>query len=128
MNQLPVVGEAVNHVQLVVEDPDVLLLVVGADLDLVRPAAARQLREQLVEMRPLLDEIALAVDDEDRVFEAALPAALGFWLARRGQPSELPVEFPRVGVSAAYGVHGLASFGSGSSPRIAIQMRSGLSA
>jgi hypothetical protein len=43
-------------------------------------------------------------------------------------PSELPLALPRVGVSATYGVQGLASFGSGSSPRIAIQMRSGFSA
>ena len=42
-------------------------------------------------------------------------------------PSPLPVDW-RGGVSAAYGVHGAASFGSGSSPRIAIQMRSGFSA
>src|SRR4029450_148434 len=40
-------------------------------------------------------------------------------------PSELPVVFPRVGVNAAYGVHGLASFGTGSSPRTATHMRSG---
>ena len=64
VHQLPVVGEAVDHVQLVVDDPDVLLLVVRADLDLMRSAAAGQLREHLVEMRPLVDEVALAVHDD----------------------------------------------------------------
>src|SRR5215813_1010058 len=34
VNQLTVVSEAVNHVELVVDDPDMLLLVVRADLDL----------------------------------------------------------------------------------------------
>jgi hypothetical protein len=43
-------------------------------------------------------------------------------------PSPLPVELPRLGFSAAYGVHGAAPSGSGSSPRIASQIRSGLSA
>src|SRR5262245_14775588 len=43
-------------------------------------------------------------------------------------PSVLPVALPRVGVSMLYGVHGLASLGSGNSPRCAIQIRSGVSA
>jgi hypothetical protein len=43
-------------------------------------------------------------------------------------PSPLPVELPRDGFNAAYGVHGAAPSGSGSSPRIAIQIRSGVSA
>ena len=127
MHQLAVVGEAVNHVQLVVDDPDVLLLVIGADLDLVRSAAAGLLREQLLEMRPLLDEVALGVDDEDGVLPAALPAALRFFSQVALSPSEFPVVLPRA-ASAPHGVHGFASFGSGSSPRIAIQMRSGVSA
>jgi hypothetical protein len=40
----------------------------------------------------------------------------------------LPVALPREGVSNAYGVQGLAPLGNGSSPRCAIQMRSGVSA
>ena len=44
------------------------------------------------------------------------------------RPSALPVALPRVGLSRPYGVHGFASGGSGSSPRCAIQMRSGVSA
>jgi hypothetical protein len=43
-------------------------------------------------------------------------------------PSVLPVAFPRDGRSMAYGVHGCAPGGSGSSPRCAIQTRSGVSA
>ena len=74
--ELPVVREAIDHVQLVVDDPDVLLGVVRADLDLMRAAAARQLAEQLLEVRPLVDEVAFAVDDDDRVFPAPFPAAL----------------------------------------------------
>jgi hypothetical protein len=52
-------------VQLVIDDPDMLLLVVRADLDLMRSAAAGQLREHLVEMRPLANHLALLVQDVD---------------------------------------------------------------
>ena len=76
--------------------------VVGADLDLVRPTTAGILGEQLVEVRPLVDEVALAIEHDDRMLEAALPSALLLRLARcRFNPSELPVEFPRDGFSAA---------------------------
>src|SRR5262249_26060452 len=43
-------------------------------------------------------------------------------------PSVLPVALPRDGDNMLYGVHGTASFGSGNSPRWAIQIRSGVSA
>src|SRR5262245_60901220 len=43
-------------------------------------------------------------------------------------PSVLGCALPREGSSAAYGVQGLEPGGSGNSPRIAIQMRSGVSA
>src|SRR5688572_32461389 len=43
-------------------------------------------------------------------------------------PSPLPVALPRDGFNAAYGVHAAVPGGSGSSPRIASQIRSGLSA
>jgi hypothetical protein len=82
--ELPVVGEAVDHVQLVVDDPDVLLLVVRADLDLMRAAAARQLREHLVEMRPLVHELTVSIQDVDRVLEPPLPSALRFGFTRGG--------------------------------------------
>src|SRR5262245_53833220 len=43
-------------------------------------------------------------------------------------PSVLPVALPRDGDNIEYGVQGFASLGSGSSPRCAIQIRSGVSA
>ncbi len=52
----------------------------------MRAAAARQLAEHRIEMRPLVDEIAFAVDDDDRVLEAPFPAALRLLAARRGDP------------------------------------------
>jgi hypothetical protein len=63
-------------VQLVVDDPDVLLRVVGTDLDLVRSAAAGTLLEQLIEVRPLVDECALPVENQDRMLESPLPSPL----------------------------------------------------
>ena len=128
VHELPVVGEAVDHVELVVDDPDVLLLVVRADLDLMRPPAAGQLAEHLVEMRPLADQVALAVHDDDRVLKAAFPSALRLRLTRGRDAVAVAGGVSARRVSAAYGVHGLAPDGSGSSPRIAIQMRSGFSA
>src|SRR4030095_7579130 len=83
MNQLTVIREAVDHVELVVDDPDVLLFVVGADLDLVRPTTAGKLGEELFEVRPLAHEVALTIEHDDRVLEAALPTALFVRLARR---------------------------------------------
>src|ERR1043165_872296 len=44
------------------------------------------------------------------------------------KPSVLPLAFPRDESSIPYGVHGLAPLGRGSSPRWAIQIRSGVSA
>ena len=84
-HQLAVVGELVDDVQLIVEHPDVLLGIVRAHLDLVRTAAARRL-EQLVVLRPPLHHLAVAIDDEDHVVVAALPAALRGRLAGRAQP------------------------------------------
>jgi hypothetical protein len=70
-------------VQLVVDNPDVLRFVIGADLNLVGPTTAGILREQRVEVRPLVDEVALAIENDDRVLEPALPSALFLRLARR---------------------------------------------
>ena len=73
--------------------------------------------------------LAVAIDDENHVVIASLPPALllaGSHVAPN--PSSLPVALPRDGLSRAYGVHGFAPAGSGSSPRCAIQMRSGVSA
>ena len=128
MHQLAVVGELVDDVQLIVDHPDVLLGIVRVHLDLVRPAPAGHL-EELVVLRPRLHHLAAAIDDEDHVVIPPLPAALvavGSQVAL--SPSSLPVALPREGLSSAYGVHGFAPRGSGSSPRCAIQMRSGVSA
>ena len=128
VDQLSVVGEAIDHVELVVDDPDVLLGIVGTDLDLVRAATARQLAEHFVEMRPLVDQVALAVDDQDRVLKPPFPSALRP-PARRWRRGRRRCRWrPSGGLSATYGVHGAAPLGSGSSPRIAIQIRSGFSA
>ncbi len=81
-HQLAVVGELVNLVELIVEHPYVLLGIVRAHLDLVRAAPARRV-EQLVVLRPPLHHLAGAIDDEDHVVIAALPAALLGRLARR---------------------------------------------
>ena len=73
------------HVQLVVDDPDVLLFVVGTDLDLVRSATTGILREHLVEMRPLVDQIALLIEHDDRVLEPSLPSAFRLRLTGCGK-------------------------------------------
>ena len=74
-HELAVIGELVDDVKLVVENPHVLLFVVRADLDLVRTAAAGQLLEQLVLVLPLVNHVALPVEDDDRMLEPALPSA-----------------------------------------------------
>src|SRR2546428_5290497 len=82
--ELAVVGELVNHVQLIVDDPHVLLTIVGVHLDLVRPAPAPHL-EQLVVLRPRVHHLAVAIDDEDDVVIAPLPSALLRRLAGRAE-------------------------------------------
>src|SRR6266550_562206 len=75
LHQLPVVGELVNLVELVVDDPDVLLGIVGAHLDLVRPAPALALEHRVLIVPPL-DHLAVAIDDEDGVVVPPFPSAL----------------------------------------------------
>ena len=106
--ELTVVREAIDHVQLVVDDPDVLLGIVRADLDLMRTAAARQLAEHRIEVLPLVDEVAFAVDDDDRVLPAAFPAARGLRLARRGDAVAVAGRIAAGRVERPYGVHGAA--------------------
>src|SRR5262245_38056552 len=65
-SDLAVVSELVNHVQLVVDHPDVLFRIVGAHLDLVRPAPAAHL-EELVVLGPVLYLVAHAVHYEENV-------------------------------------------------------------
>ncbi len=80
MRELP------DDVLLIVDDPHVLLSVVRIHLDLVRTASALVLREHLFHERPFVDELAVTVDDEDRVVPPPLPSALCDRLARRTQP------------------------------------------
>ena len=75
---LAVVGELVDGVHVVVDDPHVLLRIVGADVDRVRPL------EDLVPLRPLLDDVALRVDDDEAVLPAGVHAELAI---RRLSPS-----------------------------------------
>ena len=84
-HELAVIGELVDDVKLVVENPHVLLFIVRADFDLVRTAAAGQLLEQLVLIRPLVDEVALPVEDDDRMLEPPLPSAFVGRLAGRAE-------------------------------------------
>ena len=84
-HELAVVGELVDHMELVVEHPDVLLWIVGAHLDLVGTATARRL-EELVMLRPRLDHLPGTINDEDDVVIPALPPALGRRLARGAKP------------------------------------------
>src|SRR2546425_318112 len=69
--------------ELVVDEPDVLLGIVRAHLDLVRPAPASHLEElALVLVRPPFDHLAFAINNENGVMIAPLPPALRFRIAR----------------------------------------------
>ncbi len=67
--QIAVIRELVDEVQVVVDHPDVLVGIVGAHLDLVRPAPARHI-EELAVLGPRLDHLAVAIHDEDAMFVA----------------------------------------------------------
>ena len=89
-HQPPVVGEDVDDVLVVIDDPQVLLGIVGADEHLVRPAAglaesrpARR-RQQPIVLQPLLDGVAIAIDGEHQMVAALL---VGVVLARVGPPA-----------------------------------------
>ena len=73
---LAVVRELVDHVHVVVDDPHVLLGIVRADVDRVRAP------QQLVPLRPRLDDVAVRVDDDD----AVLPFGVDAELAVRAGP------------------------------------------
>ena len=81
---LAVVGELVDRVRVVVDHPHVLLRVVGADVDRVRTL------EQLVPLRPLLDDVALRVDDDEAVLPAGVDAELAI-RRRRASPDLHPL-------------------------------------
>ena len=67
---LAVVAENENGVTVVVDDPHALLRIVGADVDGMRPA------QHLVPLRPVLDNVAVRVDDDDAVLPAEVLAGL----------------------------------------------------
>ena len=71
--------------QLIVDHPHVLVAIVRVHLDLVRPAAARILAEHLLEVRPVLNELAVAIDDEHRVVPPPLPSAFRDRFTRRAE-------------------------------------------
>src|SRR5688572_9444231 len=75
-HELAVMGELPDDVLLVVDDPDMLLRVVRIHLDFVRAASTGVLRGQLFEVRPFVDELAVAIDDEHGMVPPPLPAAL----------------------------------------------------
>ena len=68
--RLAVVGEPVDHLHVVVDDPDVLLRVVRADVDRVRPP------QQLVPLLPPLDDVAVGVGDDEAVLPLRVDAEL----------------------------------------------------
>src|SRR6266566_2382559 len=63
---LAVVGELVNHMIHVIDDPDVPLRVVRLDVDLVRSTTSL---EEVIPLLPRFDQVSLSIDDEDRVAE-----------------------------------------------------------
>src|SRR6185369_14136878 len=64
----PVVAELADEVVVRVDDPDVLLRIVGADLHVVRPSP------DAVPLRPVLDHLAVAIEDDDDVLPAPVDA------------------------------------------------------
>ena len=57
-----VVGELEDLLPAVVDDPDVTLGIQWIDLDPVRPATSR---EQMIVLRPRLDDAAFGIDHDD---------------------------------------------------------------
>ena len=66
---LAVVGEFEDLLHHVVDHPDVLFRIVGTDLDVVRAAAAL---EEVIPLRPVLQQLAVAVDHQNAVLQARL--------------------------------------------------------
>src|SRR5262245_2444632 len=75
VDKLAVIGELIDDVQLVIDDPNVLLLIVWTDLDLMRSPAAGLLAKELLHVRPFVDQIAIPIDDKNRVLKSSFPAA-----------------------------------------------------
>ena len=66
---LAVVGEFEHLVQIVIDDPHVLLGIVRVDLDVMRASRALP---QLVPLRPALHDRAVPIGNEDIVLTACL--------------------------------------------------------
>ena len=58
---LSIVGELVYRMPVRVHDPDVFFRIVGADLHVMRPVP------EIVPLRPLLDDVAFGIHDQDAV-------------------------------------------------------------
>ena len=67
---LAVVGELVYGVHVIVDQPHMLFRIVGADVGRMRAL------EDLVPLRPLFDDVARAVDDDDAILPAGVDAEL----------------------------------------------------
>src|SRR5215831_5007499 len=76
---LAVISELVDRMRVIVDNPNVLLRVVGADINRVWTF------EHLVPLGPLLDDVALCVDDDQAVFPAGVYAQLSIG-RRRSAP------------------------------------------
>ena len=85
---LAVVRELVDRVRVVIHHPHVLLRIVRADVDGVRTL------EHLVPLRPLLDDVALRVHDDDAVFPAGILAELPIRRRRRLSRAPCPSRDP----------------------------------
>ena len=68
--RLPVVRELVNHMFVIVDDPDALLRIVGTDGDKVWPL------QHGIPLSPVFDQFARAVEHENAVFPAGIDAHL----------------------------------------------------
>src|SRR5215475_5789308 len=67
---LTVISELVDRMRVIVDNPNLLLRVVGADINGVWTF------EHLVPLGPLLDDVALCVDDDQAVFPEGVYAQL----------------------------------------------------
>ena len=80
---LAVVGELGDEVVVGIDDPDVLFRIVGADLDVVRPAP------NLVPLRPVLDHLAVAIEHHDYVLPSPVDARPAVAAVRGGLAASL---------------------------------------
>ncbi len=84
---LAVVGELVDHLHVVVDNPHVLLGMVRADVHGMRAP------QDLVPLRPRLDDVAVGVGDDDAVLPLGVDAKLS--IRRALDPEHVVSAFPR---------------------------------